>query len=281
MTTNISYLAALKNLHPLWRISMLERANGADDEEVKDIQRQAKEKCITEASLLIQRLDFPGMESEWAQSNFAGHIAKLLSDDWAEIGGRALQKSYAEHLAGLASEAMYAGLPSSWHNSAAEVSYVATALNSISNVMSEYQTFNLFHYDQQKIQNFFEETIITQAQRCAAEVLEQNPMIKGDDSFSSLFQSFIKHSGIALADIWRSESTKFINEYNTADAQQKMIMQSKGADLSELAARHDKSMSAMLSMAMRTLSTAMNGLPESSLSSGSQSKQSTTGMHHE
>jgi len=256
MTQEVSLLAALKQLQPIWRIGVIEESLGSPPDEIKELQTQLKSKCMKEAATLAQTLDMPGTEQMWAQTYLASHIAKMIADEWPEHREQALKKNYAQHLAALATEPMYAGLPATWHNSAAEVGYVATALNAMSQAMQAYNDYNLLHFDQAAIYLFFQEKIIRHAQESAARVVTIIPEGTSRDSFSSLYQSFLKHSGSAMKDVWRSEGTLFLNAYVAADPDTKLKMKRTGGDLLHIGNRHKQAMDSLAGMAIESLAAA-------------------------
>lgn len=263
MLTERSIASALKQLHPVWRIGVIEATFGTPDEGILDLQLEVKRKCMHEAAELIQTLDIQGAESDWAQSYFASHIARLICDDWPDQREATLNRNYAKHLAAIATEPMYAGLPKSWHNSAAEVSYVATALNALSGAMQAYSDFNLFHFDRDKIQLFFQEAIITHAQEAAVSVAGVIENGTASDSLSSLYQVFLKNAGVEMQDIWRAQSRIFLDRYRTATTEEQLELRRMGGDLETILMLHKSGLLKLAAMSRQALSVA-DGLSSNS-----------------
>lgn len=243
--------SSINQLAPLWRIRLIEASNGTDENEIEAIEKDLGAFCRRQASLLCQRIDISGENANWAESYFSNHIATMVADRWAESPGEARSFQYAEHLASLASEPMYAGLPSSWLGTNSEVSFVATTLNAIARPMQAYLKFNLFHFDRAEIQNYFTEQIITSAQE-ATRILSPKLTSQLDiNSASSLYQTFLRQAGFAISDLWQSASMDIISQYQLANQDQK----------EELRTPYD------LKLISQQLKTAMQALAEAAISS--------------
>lgn len=227
-----SISTAIKQLSPLWRVSLFEQQLGTSKEVIDQIIDTATDHCKKEAALLAQCLDFNNANEDWAKSFFALHIAELIADTWSEKRTECLTFSYCEYLAGLATPNLYSGLPPSWEQTSSEVSYIATCINAMSKSLSAYNKFNLFHFDQEKIHNFFNGLILCKAQECVDKVISALPeSSKNNDSISSLYQSFIKAAGNALSDLWLAESANFVSTYQLANSEQQELMRTKGGNL--------------------------------------------------
>lgn len=218
---DVSVRSAINQLAPLWRIRLIEAANGTDAMEINELEKDLSALCRRQASLLCQRIDISGENANWAESYFSSHIANMIADRWAESPVDARNFHYAEHLASIATEPMYAGLPSSWRNTDSEVSFVATTVTAISRCLQAYAKFNLFHFDKPSIQNFFTEQIITTAQEATRLVTPKLTSLPDINSGSSLYQTFIRHAGSALADLWTSASMDIISQYTLASEDEK------------------------------------------------------------
>lgn len=227
--------SAIKQLTPLWRVSLFEQQIGTPKDVIDHIITTATNHCKKEASLLAQCLDFNNENEDWAKSYFAFHIAELIADTWNEKRTECLNFSYCEYLAGLATPNLYSGLPPSWEQTSSEVSYIATCINAMSKSISAYNKFNLFHFDQEKIHIYFNGLILCKAQECVDKVISALPeSSKNNDSISSLYQSFIKAAGSALSDLWLAESASFVTTYQQASSDQQELMRSKGGNLKKI-----------------------------------------------
>lgn len=249
--------SAIKQLSPLWRIRAIETSKGTPGEEIAEIELRIISICKRNSVQLCQNLDITGDNANWAESYFAGVVAGLIADSWTSSPEDAESFAYAEHLSSLATEPMYAGLPSSWTGTDAEVSYAATTLSSVSRVMQAYAKFNLFHFDRQAIQNFFIEQIITTAQQATMRV---KPLLAGNtdiNSGSSLYQTFLRQAGLALADLWQAESLKSITNYQSASQEQKKSLQVP-YDLKQMAESLRNSMESLADAVSVSLNAAHN-----------------------
>jgi len=245
---------AINQLAPLWRIRQIESANGTPGDVISDIELRVSALCRREASQLCQTIDIGGDNTAWAESYFSGLIAGMIADKWAEAPQEAESFAYAEHLASLAAEPMYAGLPSSWHGTQAEVSYVATTLSAISRAMQSYSKFNLFHFERDKVQNFFTEQIITSAQEATKRIspkLTEQPDI---NSASSLYQTLLRQAGTVMADLWQSASVDVISVYRMASHDEREELQTP-FDLSILSGQLRSAMNSLADGAILSLDT--------------------------
>lgn len=244
--------SAINQLAPLWRIRLIETANGTDLADIDSIEKDLSALCRRQASLLCQRIDISGENANWAESYFSSHIANMIADQWAEAPSDARSFQYAEHLASLATEPMYAGLPSSWHGTNSEVSFIATTLSAISRPMQAYAKFNLFHFDRDQIQNFFTEQIITSAQHATQIVTPNLSEDLNINSASSMYQTFLRQSGVCLADLWYSASMDLISQYQLANESEKSELRTP-YNLEAMSEQHLKSMKALAEAAVKSL----------------------------
>lgn len=252
MANDKSIMHALKQLEPLNRIRTLEAAKGMDTDAISDVEVRLSALAKRHAATLCQNLDMAGENANWAESYFTTLICNQIADKWGESPAEAEAFDYASHLSALATEPMYAGLPSSWRETNAEVSFVATTVSAITRAMAAYNKFNLFHFDGEVIQNYFTETIITNATNAVTEVM--NKLSEGPDtnSASSLLQSFIRQSGVLMSDIWQTASVEFIKLYELADESQKSTLKTPYS-LELLADQHKRSLDTLAQNVIHSL----------------------------
>jgi hypothetical protein len=259
--------SSIVQLSPLWRIRLIEEANKTPPEDIEDIEVRVSELCRQHAARLCQTIDISGMDSNWAESYFASHIANLIADKWAESREDAQSFPYDKHLASIASEPMYAGLPSTWHGTSAEVGYVATTLTSISKAMEAYSKFNLFHFNQDEIQGFMTEQIITAASEATFKITSQLSEQPDGNSSASLYQTLLRQAGIALSSLWESASVDLISVYKMANVEQREELQTP-YDLELIATQLKKSMDSLVFAATKSLTVANQMKSNSEMSLG-------------
>lgn len=229
---SIQISTAIKLSIPFLRIATIERQFGNSEETVQEIVSAAAKYAKKEAALLSQCLDFRSDDQEWATAFFANHIGELIADNWTEKRTECLSFPYSNYLADFLTADIEAGLPASWKGTSAEVSYTATCVNAMSKALSAYNKFNLFHFDRDKMSNFFSRLILTKSQECVDEVLKVlSESSRNPDSVSSLYQTFIKAAGIQLSDIWCAESVKFIETYKNSTPEEKRQLEKAGGNL--------------------------------------------------
>lgn len=228
MSNLISIRTHMKHFDSLLRISMYERQRGATDEDVRNTQRSVIEHSYKQAAKLIQILEVPEYDHQYAAGLYASQIIARVADHWVERGSDTLNDDFASYFSELCSMDVYNALPRAWQNAGNLASFQATVIAALDKSLSTYRANPMFHDDEMTMRNFFTEVIIKNSQEILKLVIQFHPD-ETDEGKQMIYQSAIKSCGRALSDGWLIESENFYNAYNVAnETQQNALREMKG-----------------------------------------------------